>query len=304
VHDHHHPHSHTHAHPEHDGVARLRLAFLLTAGFMLVEVVGGLWSGSLALLADAGHMLTDAMALALALWAQVQSRRPPDPLRSYGYHRMPVLVAFVNGLALLLIVGWIGFEAVQRLLAPPQIVAGTMLAVAIAGLIVNLLAFAVLRSGRDHDMNVRGAFLHVLGDLLGSVAAIVASVVILISGWTLIDPLLSLLVALLILRSAAQLVRESAHVLLEGTPQGFDVASFAHSLPAAVAGVRSVHHVHHWMLTPERSVMTLHAVLAEGAEDDRVVREIKSWVHAHHRVRHVTVQTERASCPDEQHGHP
>lgn len=268
---------------------------------MFVEVVGGLWSGSLALLADAGHMLTDAMALALALWAQVQSRRPPDPLRSYGYHRVPVLVAFGNGLALLLIVGWIGFEAVQRLLAPPQIVAGTMLGVAIAGLVVNLLAFAVLRGGHEHDMNVRGAFLHVLGDLLGSVAAIIAALVILATGWTLIDPLLSLLVALLILRSATQLVRDSAHVLLEGTPQGFDAATFAQRLPAQVAGVRSVHHVHHWMLTPERSVMTLHAVLADGADDERVVRDIKDWVHAHHRVRHVTVQTERASCPDERH---
>ncbi|MEQ1439662.1 cation diffusion facilitator family transporter [Fontimonas sp. SYSU GA230001] len=298
-HPHDHAHGHSHRHDAGDGIGRLRLALLLTAGFMLVEVAGGLWSGSLALLADAGHMLTDALALALALWAQVQARRPPDARRSYGYHRVPVLIAFVNGLALLLIVGWIVFEAVQRLLAPPQIIAGTMLAVATAGLVVNLLAFAVLRGGHAHDMNVRGALLHVLGDLLGSVAAIVASLVILATGWTLIDPLLSLLVAGLILRSAGRLVRESAHVLLEGTPQGFDAAAFAQSLPAQVAGVRSVHHVHHWMLTPERSVMTLHAVLAEGADDERVVRDIKDWVHAHHRVRHVTVQTERTSCPDE-----
>lgn len=313
MHDHRHTdqaaHRHGHAHdrggPGHDlhGSGRqLKLALLLTVGFMFVEVAGGLWSGSLALLADAGHMLTDAFALGLALWAQAQGRRAPDARRSYGYHRVPVLVAFVNGLALLLLVMWIAVEAIQRLFAPPQILGGVMLGVALAGLLVNVLAFLILRSSSSSDLNVRGALLHVLGDLLGSIAAIVASLVILGTGWTPVDPLLSLFVALLILRSAWRLVRESAHVLLEGTPEGFDVASFAQALPAGVNGVLGVHHVHHWMLTPERSVMTLHAVIADAVDDDRVVREIKTWVHAHYRVGHVTVQTERGACADEVHG--
>jgi cobalt-zinc-cadmium efflux system protein len=309
---------HSHSHDEHahghdrSADARLKIALGLTAGFMLVEVVGGIWSGSLALLADAGHMLTDALALALALWARHQSLRPADSRRSYGYHRMPVLAAFVNGLALLAIVAWIGIEAVQRLLAPPPVAGQLMLGVAVAGLLVNIIAFVVLRGahhghnhahehGHGHDLNLRGAMLHVLGDLLGSAAAIVAAIVILATGWMPIDPLLSLLVAALILRSAWRLVRESAHVLLEGTPEGFDAAQFGQRLVGDVPGVAGVHHVHHWMLTPQRSVMTLHAVLAADADDTRVVREIKSWVKARYRVAHVTVQTERGPCVDETH---
>ncbi len=313
-------HSHTHGEHAHGHGAsadtRLKLALGLTAGFMLVEVVGGIWSGSLALLADAGHMLTDALALALALWARHQARRPADSRRSYGYHRMPVLAAFVNGLALLLIVAWIAIEAVQRLLAPPPVAGQLMLGVAVTGLLVNIVAFLILRGaghghahghghdhGHDHahDLNLRGAMLHVLGDLLGSAAAIVAALVILATGWMPIDPLLSLLVAALILRSAWRLVRESAHVLLEGTPEGFDVAQFGQRLVSDVPGVAGVHHVHHWMLTPQRSVMTLHAVLAGNADDERVVRDIKSWVKARYRVAHVTVQTERGDCADEAH---
>jgi cobalt-zinc-cadmium efflux system protein len=307
---------HSHAHDEHahrderSADARLKIALGLTAGFMLVEVAGGIWSGSLALLADAGHMLTDALALALALWARHQTLRPADSRRSYGYHRMPVLAAFVNGLALLAIVAWISVEAVQRLLAPPPVAGELMLGVAVAGLLVNIVAFLVLRGAghghdhghdHEHDLNLRGAMLHVLGDLLGSAAAIVAAVVILATGWMPIDPLLSLLVAALILRSAWRLVQESAHVLLEGTPEGFDAAQFGQRLVGDVPGVSGVHHVHHWMLTPQRSVMTLHAVLAADADDARVVREIKAWVRARYRVAHVTVQTERGGCVDEHH---
>jgi len=265
----------------------------------VAEVVGGIWSGSLALLADAGHMLADACALALALWAQVQSRRPPDAMRSYGYHRMPVLVAFVNGLALLAIAAWISVEGVLRLLAPPEIAGKIMLTVAVGGLIVNALSFFILHGGANEDMNVRGAMLHVMGDLLGSVGAIVAAIVILFSGWTPIDPLLSILVAVLIVRSAWRLVRESAHVLLEGAPEAFDAVAFAEALPAGVSGVTGVHHVHHWMLTPDRSVMTLHAVLAEGSVSDEVVARIKSWIHAHHKVTHITIQIEHGRCADD-----
>jgi cobalt-zinc-cadmium efflux system protein len=296
---HHHSHGHSHDHDHdhaHGSGLRLKLALALTAGFMLVEVVGGLWSGSLALLADAGHMLTDAAALALAVWAQAQAARPADARRSYGYHRAQVLAAFVNGLALLLIAVWITIEAVQRVLAPPSIQGDLMLGVAVAGLLVNVAAFFVLQGGHEHDLNVRAAFLHVLGDMLGSAAAIVAALVILFTGWTPVDPLLSVLVALLILRTAWRLVRESTHVLLEGTPDGFDASALAQGLSSEVVGVTGVHHVHHWMLTPDRKVMTLHAVLAPGADEDAVIREINVWVKQRYQVGHVTVQAERQAC--------
>lgn len=305
---------HGHSHPSADGAGadrRLRWALLITASFMLVEVIGGIWSGSLALLADAGHMLTDALALALALWARHQTRRPADARRTYGYHRMPVLAAFVNGMALIGIVLWIVIEAARRLLMPPQVEGELMLGVAVAGLAVNIIAFVILgghhvhgggEDDHDHrhkDLNLRGATLHVLGDLLGSVAAIVAAIVIIYTGWMAVDPLLSVLVALLILRSAWGLVAESGHVLLEGTPAGFDERAFARALTRQVPGVVDVHHVHHWMLTPQRSVMTLHAVIDATADADALLQQIQHYSARDHGVAHVTVQIERAGCADE-----
>ena len=185
-------------HPAADSVRRVRWALLLTATFMLVEVLGGLLSGSLALLADAGHMLTDTAALALAWLAFRVGEKPADAKRTFGYHRFQILAAFVNGLTFLAIVGWILIEAIRRLATPVEILAGPMLAVAIVGLIVNLLAFRILQGGDRENLNMRGAVLHVLGDLLGSAAAIAAAGVILMTGWTPIDPILSVLVAALV----------------------------------------------------------------------------------------------------------
>jgi cobalt-zinc-cadmium efflux system protein len=195
-----------------------RIALVLTATFMVVEVIGGILSGSLALLADAGHMLTDTMALTLAAVAFGVSARPADSKRSYGYHRFQILAAFVNGLSLLLIVGWILIEAVRRLISPPDVMGKTMLIVASAGLLVNIVAFIILHGGDRENLNIRGAALHVAGDLLGSIAAIVAAIVIIFTAWMPIDPILSVVVALLILRSAWYLVKRSAHILLEGAP--------------------------------------------------------------------------------------
>ncbi len=200
-------HDHAHGHHHHQ---------VLTGTFMVAEVAGGLITGSLALLADAGHMLTDTVALALAWVAFVLTERPADHKRTFGYHRWPVLAAFVNGLALLGIVLWIAVEAVQRMLDPQPVLGGTMLVIAFAGLVVNIVAFALLHGGDRDNLNLRGAALHVLGDLLGSAAAIIAAGVIMTTGWTPIDPLLSLFVALLLVRSAWYLLRQSGHVLLEG----------------------------------------------------------------------------------------
>ena len=218
-HDHGHSHGHGHGHHHHgsSNETRLTWALAITATFMVVEVIGGWISGSLALLADAVHMLTDAASLALALVALRVAKRPADALFSYGQARYEVLAAFVNGLALLLLSAWIVFESIQRLLAPAPVIGSTMLVIATLGFIANLVSFLVLRDGED-SLNLRGAMLHVLGDLLGSAAAIAAALVILATGWTPIDPILSAFVAVLILKGGWRVTKESAHILLEGAP--------------------------------------------------------------------------------------
>src|SRR5947207_2201880 len=215
---------HQQAHRHHDHAAhghasneqRVGWAALLTGAFMLVEAAGGVLAGSLALLADAGHMLTDAASLTLAWLAFRIARRPADWRRTYGFHRFQVLAAYSNGLALFFIAVAICYEAIHRVREPVEILAGPMLAVAVIGLLVNLAAFFVLHGAERGNLNVKGAMLHVLGDLLGSAAAIIAALVILATGWTPIDPLLSVLVAVLILRSAWVLVSASGHILLQG----------------------------------------------------------------------------------------
>jgi cobalt-zinc-cadmium efflux system protein len=292
-------HPHTHAQEHAGDERRLLYAMLLTGGFTVVELVGGLISGSLVLLADAGHMLTDTAALLLAWLAARTARRPADRFRSYGYHRVQILAAFVNGVALLAVVAWILVEAAQRLLAPHPVMGGLMLGVAVAGLVVNLLAFALLHGGRRSDLNLRAALVHVLGDLLGSVAAIAAAIVIVVTGWLPIDPLLSVLVALLIARSAWYVVRRSTHILLEGTPDDVDVQSLRAALLDGVAGVRDVHHVHLWSLTPERPLLTLHLDVGAQADTARVLREAKGVLRQRFGIHHSTVQVEREGCVDE-----
>ena len=298
-HDHHDAGGHDHDHTV-TVDNRLLFALSLTGLFMLVEVLGGLWSGSLALLADAGHMLTDTFALGLAWGAQRLAHKPADQLRSYGYHRVQILAAFINGIGFLLIVLWILVEAVQRLLSPPEVAAGPMLAVAITGLLVNLAAFKVLHGGHQHDLNLRSALLHVLGDLLGSAAAIVAAVVILWTGWMPIDPLLSVLVALLILRSALSVVRQSGHILLEGAPEGQDAALIRDTLVQEIDAVADVHHVHLWSLTPERPLLTLHASLYDGADWPATLLQIKDLLASRFGLAHSTIQLEVGPCVDKQ----
>jgi len=293
-------HVHSHHHQDHTAKdKRLLYALCLTAVFTLVELVGGLWSGSLALLADAGHMLTDTVALGLAYGAARLARRPADPLRSYGYHRVQILAAFINGIGFMLMVGWILVEAAQRMLNPPQVMGEMMLGVAVLGLLVNLAAFKLLHGGHQHDLNVRSALLHVLGDLLGSAAAIVAGVVILLTGWMPIDPLLSVLVALLILRSAVRVVRQSGHILLEGAPVDQDADLIRDTLLAEIPAVTDVHHVHLWSLTPERPMLTLHASLRADADWPAALSRIKAVLGERFGLAHSTVQLETTSCADQ-----
>ena len=266
---------------------------------MLVEFVGGLVAGSLALLADAGHMLTDAAALAVA-WAAIRiSHRPADPRRTFGYQRLRVLATFVNGCALLFITAWIFIEAIQRLMQPAPVDGTTILWIGSAGLAVNLIVFAMLRRGDSHDMNVAAATLHVLGDLLGSAAAIIAALIILYTGWTPIDPLLSILVGLLIVRSAWSLIRRSTHILLEGAPDGLDIAELRRTLEAAVPDIRDVHHVHTWLVGPQETLMTLHASVAIGADHAKVLRETKAVLAERYGITHATIQIEVEECADQ-----
>jgi cobalt-zinc-cadmium efflux system protein len=284
---------------QHSNEARLLWALLLIGGFMLVEVVGGILSGSLALLADAGHMFTDAASLALAWGASHVGKRPADALRTYGYQRLQILAALINGLAFIALVVWIVIEAIQRLNQPQEVMGGMMLVVATLGMAVNIIVFFILHRGHDHDLNVRGALIHVLGDLLGSVAAIVAALVILWSGWMPIDPLLSIMVALLILRSAWYVVKQSAHILLEGTPEDVDVALLRRTITESIDEVVDVHHVHVWSLTPGHPLLSMHVSVVSGQCASDVLVEVKKVLVERFGIEHSTVQIESEGCADE-----
>lgn len=287
-----HDHGHDHSHIP-DNETKIAIAAGLTGVFMLAEVVGGVISGSLALIADAGHMLTDFASLMLAWLGFRLARRPADWKRTYGFDRFSVLAAFVNGLSLFVIAGWILWEAVQRLSDPHEVLGGVMLWIALAGLAVNIAAFLVLtRGGEGENLNVRAAALHVMGDLLGSVAALAAALVIIWTGWTPIDPILSVLVAVIILRSAWKVVAQSGHILLEGAPQGFDRREAAEDLRTHVPGLRDVSHVHAWSVTQERPMVTMTATLKPGADAPAAKAAIRDRLQERHGIGHVTIEVE------------
>jgi cobalt-zinc-cadmium efflux system protein len=289
-------------HRQGDGLAanewRMGAAALLTGLFMGAEIAGGIVSGSLALLADAGHMLTDFASLSLAWFGFRLARRPADWRRTYGFDRFQVLIAFTNGLALFAIAIWIVYEAYERLSAPVPVAGGIMVVIATLGLLVNIGAFLFLRGADRENLNVRGAAVHVLGDLLGSVAALIAGVVILLTGWMPIDPLLSLVVAAIIVRSGWQVVADAGHILLEGAPAEFDSRAIGPDLVANVKGVEGVHHVHVWSITQERRMVTLHACIGATKDSDRLVKGIKQRLKSRFGLDHATVEVERGECAD------
>ncbi|MCA0032321.1 cation diffusion facilitator family transporter [Mesorhizobium sp. B263B2A] len=307
-------HSHDHSGHDHGGAGhvhgstdkkRVLIAAGLTAGFMVAEALGGLFTGSLALLADAGHMLADAIALGLAWYAFHLAGRPATGQLTYGFGRVKTLVAYTNGIAIFVIALWIIYEAWERLQTPAPVLGGPMLVVAILGLLVNLGSFFVLHGGDRESLNMRGAILHVLGDLLGSAAAIVAALVILATGWTPIDPILSVLVSLLILSTAWSLMRAAAHVLLEGVPPSLDRDLIARDIEATVGGVREVHHMHIWSLDGASNMATLHACLNDGVDAYQAVSAVKKRLASEHGISHATVEPEFGKCADEgdDHGH-
>jgi len=296
THNHHHDHGDDHGGAAAAATVRvLWTAFALTAGFAVVEAVGGWLAGSLALISDAGHMVTDAASFVVALIAAAVARRPPSERASYGYARAEVLSAFVNALAMLGLVVWIAVEAVQRLLAPVPVAGPAVMAVAAAGLVVNLLvAWLLARHGRG--INARGALLHVVGDLLGSVAALVAGAVIYFTGWMPIDPILSLAVALLILRSTLALLRQSTGVLMEGVPTHLSYDAIGRTL-AGIPGVTGVHDLHVWHMGAERVALSAHVTLAEGSAWPRVLATAQRLLARDFRIGHVTLQPSWSAPP-------
>jgi cobalt-zinc-cadmium efflux system protein len=289
---------HAHDHRRDTSERRMGLAALITGLFMFAEVAGGIVSGSLALLADAGHMLTDFASLALAWFGFRLARRAADWKRTYGFDRFQVVVAFTNGLALFAIAAWIVFEAIERLAQPQAVAGGIMVVVGVLGLLVNVAAFVLLHGADRENLNVKGAAIHVLGDLLGSVAAVIAGGVILFTGWTPIDPLLSILVAAIIVRSGWKVVDASGHILLEGAPRELDTRHIGPDLIANVPGVTGVHHVHVWSITQERRVVTLHACVGDTEDSDRLVKTIKQRLKARFGLDHATIEIERGECAD------
>ena len=270
---------------------RIRLVLIMTTGYAAIQAVGGWLAGSLALIADSGHMISDAAALLLALIAYRVAARAADAERSYGWHRVRVLAALANGATLLLLVAWIAYEAATRLRQPVEVLAGPMLVVATVGLCVNIAGALILRGGDRGDSNLRGALLHVIGDLLGSVGAIAASIGILLTGWMPLDPLLSVLVAGVVIRSAWGLVAESLRALLQAVPRGLDAAVVQADL-AALPDIGEVGHFHAWTLTDRSAVATVHVTPAPGADPLALPALIAGRLRDRHGIDHATVQVD------------
>jgi len=289
--DHHHSHTHSREHCHH-GHGSLNAALILTSLFAVLEAAGGWISGSLALLADAVHMFSDVAALALAAVAQRIASRPAHAGMTYGYGRARVLAAQVNGLALLFLAGWIGWEAVGRLQAPPAVHGSLMLAVAVAGLLVNLVILRWLHGG--HDINTRAAYWHVVGDLLGSVAAVAAGLIIVWTGWMPIDPLLSFIVAMILVWGGWRLVRDTTLQLMEGTPPDADMQQIRNAM-LGVQGVTGVHHVHLWMLPDGRLALSAHVSIHQMQHwPEMLVRLLASLESCG--VTHATLQPENGDA--------
>ena len=288
--------AHDHDHDARSGSGRaLGLALALTAGFTIIEVVAGFLTGSLALLADAVHMLSDNVSLALALGAVLLARRPATPERTYGFKRAEVLAALVNGLALVALAIWILYAAVRRLGDPPDVLGGWMLVVGLVGIGVNLAAGAILFRARAGSLNVDAAFRHVLADLLGSVGVVVAALVILATGWLEADPVVSILIALFVLASSWSILRDSTTILLEAAPKGTDTSAVGERL-ARAPGVVEVHDLHIWTITSGFPALSAHVLVRRGDDCHLRRRELEHLLASEFRLSHTTLQVEHADA--------
>ena len=293
--DHDHAHQHGRA-PE--SRRSLTIVLALTAIYMVAEAIGGWWTGSLALLADAGHMLADVAALMLALMAVWFAARPATPNKTFGYYRLEILAALVNGVALILISLIIVYEAYQRWFAPTKVRSTAMTIVASGGLLVNLFCAYLLHEDRDQDLNIRGAWLHVIGDALGSVAAIVAGALIALFGWNAADPLFGIIIALLIVWSSWNLIRDATNVLLEGTPAHINLAAVEDAI-LQTDGVADVHDLHIWTITSGREALSAHVIHAQSISQPGLLKELRTKLHDRFGVDHLTIQMETPEFEDD-----
>ena len=274
----------------------LWFAFALTAGFLIIEVVGAFWSNSLALLSDAAHMGTDVIALAISLFAVRMSRRPADAKRTYGYARMEAIGALINGGLLFAVAGYVLWEAVGRFMSPPTVASNAMLWVASAGLVVNLISMRLLKAGAGESLNMKGAYLEVWSDMLGSVGVIIGALVIKFTGWTIVDPILALLIGLWVLPRTWVLLRQSGHILMQGVPNGLDLDAVRLALTQHPA-VTEVHDLHAWALGSKDAVLTAHVVMQTTAGSPDALRDaLQTLLHDRFDIEHATLQIEASHC--------
>jgi cobalt-zinc-cadmium efflux system protein len=280
----------------------LKIALGLTTVYMFAEAIGGFLTNSLALLADAGHMLTDVAALALTLGAIWFAARPATARKTYGYYRLEILAAFVNGIALVLLSLWVIYEAYERWTDPPEIFGLGLTIVAAGGLLVNLFAAYLLHGSHEHDLNMRGAWLHVMGDALGSVAAIGAGVLILAFGWLWADAVVSVMISLIIIYGAWKLIRESVNVLLEGTPSHINLTAVEESI-LKMESVRDVHDLHVWTITSGMEALSVHIVHQDSASPSSLLQKVRERLHHEFGIDHLTIQMEKVS-DEKENPHP
>ncbi|KZE39890.1 zinc transporter ZitB [Bhargavaea cecembensis] len=297
---HHHGHSHGHSHSHASSNKKaLFWAFVLITAFMAVEFIGGLLTNSLALLSDAGHMLSDSAALGLSFLAILLGARKATGEKSFGYRRFEILAAAVNGITLIVIAAVIMFEAVRRFMAPPEVQSTGMLVIAVIGLLINIAAaFILMRGGKDDNLNVRSALLHVIGDMLGSVGAITAAVLMILFGWWIADPIASIIVSILVLVSGWRVTKDAANVLMESAPDGINPEEVRKSLEE-LDGVNDVHDLHLWSITPDEPLLSCHMTINGQGDPDRILHNAHRILHDRYSIDHSTIQleTDGGGCP-------
>jgi cobalt-zinc-cadmium efflux system protein len=299
-HGHSHGHGHGHSHGNSNNKKALFLSFLLIATFMVIEVIGGILTNSLALLSDAGHMLSDAAALGLSLFAIKLGERKASESKTYGYKRFEIIAAALNGLTLIIISIYIFYEAYHRFLNPPEVLSGGMLIISTIGLLVNILAaWILMRGDKDENLNVRSAFLHVIGDMLGSVGAIVAALFMIFFGWGIADPIASVIVAILIIISGFRVTKDSFHILMEGTPAHLEMDKVKKAL-LDIPHVTEVHDMHIWSITSGMPMLSCHMVIAGDGIHDSILHHAQSILHDDFEIEHSTIQVEKLEhgCPN------
>ncbi|MDO6654381.1 cation diffusion facilitator family transporter [Anaerobacillus sp. 1_MG-2023] len=287
-----HNHSHDHGHTHSANKKALLISFILISTFMILEVVGGIITNSLALLSDAGHMLSDAVALGMSLLAFKLGEKKSDTKKTYGYKRFEILAAFLNGIALIAISFYILWESINRFINPPDVASTGMLVIAAIGLVVNILvAWILMKGDTSENLNLRSAFLHVLGDLLGSIGAIIAALLIMFIGWNYADPIASAIVAILVLISGIRVTKDSFHVLMEGTPSNIDLQKVKEAL-VEIDGVNSIHDLHIWNITSDFPSFTCHIVVNQGVNRDQMLKIAGQKLHDQFELTHTTIQIE------------